>query len=189
MTTPATGATTPGVLSILAVCSHNQVRSVMVQLLLQRALDQAEVPAVVCSAGFADGGRPALPGTVSALRSAHLDATGHHSTRVDAAMVRHADLVLTAERVHVVRLVEDRSELLAKVFTLPEFAGLAEAAGPRAALPFTEWLALVGAGRTHASFLDQPTPEIADPTGHAQAGFDATAACIDEWARAIAAVL
>jgi len=179
--------TTP--LSILAVCSYNRVRSVMTQLLLQRSLDDGGVPARVRSAGFAEGGRPAMPDTVQALRTLRLDATTHRSTRVEVHMVQHADLVLTAERLHVVRLVEDSSELFAKVFTLPEFAQLATAAGPRHGRPIADWLAVVGAGRTHDSFLAAHTPEIGDPTGMTSATFGTTAARIDESCRTIAALL
>ena len=175
--------------SILIICSHNQVRSVMAQLLLQRALRDAGTRAVVRSAGFADGGRPAMPDAIRAMRNQQLDATGHISTRVDADMVRSADLVLTAERLHVIRLVEDDAELFKKVFTLPEFVQRAQTTGPRAGRTMAAWLQEVGGGRTHATFLAARTPEIADPTGLAPTMFTGTALRLDGWCRTIAELL
>lgn len=175
--------------SVLAVCSYNRVRSVMVELLLDRALRAAGRAGEVSGAGFAEGGRPAMPDTVQVLRMLQLDATGHISRRIEPAMVHGADLVLAAERLHVIRLVEDDARLFKKVFTVPEFAQLALAAGPRRDLPFGEWLELVGAGRTHATFLAAQTPEIGDPTGMTQGAFVATAERIDGWCRTIAGLL
>jgi protein-tyrosine phosphatase len=175
--------------SVMAVCSYNRVRSVMVERLLRRATSDAGVEASVHSAGFADGGRPAMPEAVQVLRRLHIDATDHISRRVDVEMTHTADLVLTAERLHVMRLVEDDSRLFKKVFTLPEFAALAELAGPRGARPMAEWLDLVGLGRTHATFLAAQTPEISDPTGMTPAAFAATADRIDGWCRTIAGLL
>ncbi|MDO8362923.1 MAG: hypothetical protein Q7V88_08495 [Actinomycetota bacterium] len=176
-------------LSILTVCSYNRVRSVMAQLLLQRALDAAGVRATVQGAGFAEPGKPPLPDTVRVLRQLGLDAAAVLTTRVDDAMVAGADLVLTAERLHVVRLAEDRHDVFAKAYTLPEFAARAEAAGQRGRRTMHEWLAAVGQGRTHAGFLSPATPEIADPAGLSTDAFGATAIDIDGWCRAIARLL
>lgn len=176
-------------LSVLAVCSYNRVRSVMVERLLSRAFDAAGVTADVRSAGFADGGKPAMPDAVQVLRRLQIDATDHISRRVDTEMARAADLVLTAERLHVMRLVEDDSALFKKVFTLPEFVQLAELSGPRGTRSMAEWLQVVGLGRTHATFLAAQTPEISDPTGMTSAAFVATAERIDVWCRAIAGLL
>lgn len=176
-------------ISVLAVCSYNRVRSVMVERLLRRAFGAAGVDARVRSAGFAEGGRPAMPDTIRVLRTLQVDATDHISARVDTSMAHDADLVLTAERLHVVRLVEDDARLFKKVFTVPEFAQLAAAAGPRLGEPFGTWLGTVGAHRTHATFLAARTPEIGDPTGMTSGAFAATAEHIDEWCRTIASVL
>lgn len=176
-------------LTILTVCSYNRARSVMTELLLRRALADAGVQADVRGVGFAAGGRPPLPATIQALRALDLDATGAISERVDLAALRSAHLVLAAERVHVVRLVEDDRSMLRKVFTLPEFTELATAAGPRSGRRFEEWLAVVGEGRTHASFLASKVPEIADPVGQPPDAFRTTALAIEEWCDTVAALL
>lgn len=161
----------------------------MTELLLRRALAEADVPADVRGVGFSAGGRPPLPETIAALRALDLDATGVISERVDLDVLRSAHLVLAAERVHVVRLVEDDRSMLRKVFTLPEFAELAAAVGPRSGRAFDEWLAEVTEGRTHASFLASRVPEIADPVGQPPGAFRRTALAIDEWCATVAALL
>ena len=176
-------------LQLLTVCSYNRARSVMAELLLRRELAAAGVGAHVVGAGFAAGGQPPLPSTIAALHTLGFDARSMVSTRVDAQMVADADLVLTAERLHVVRLVEDDRSLLAKVFTLPEFAQLARAAGPRRGLQMAEWLAIVGAGRTHATFAATHPPEVVDPAGQPPATFIATATLIQGWSRTVAELL
>ncbi|MDP2292454.1 MAG: hypothetical protein Q8M22_14785 [Actinomycetota bacterium] len=176
-------------LTILTVCSYNRARSVMTELLLRRALTDADVRADVRGVGFSAGGRPPLPETIQALRALDLDATSTISERVDRALLHSAHLVLAAERVHVVRLVEDDRSMLRKVFTLPEFAELAAAAGPRSGRRFDEWLAVVGEGRTHASFLASKVPEIADPVGKPPGAFRSTALAIEEWCETVAALL
>ena len=84
---------------------------------VRRELAAVGVQAHVVGAGFAAGGQPPLAATVTALHAIGIDARSVLSTRVDEQMVADADLVLTAERLHVVRLVEGNRDLLAKVFT------------------------------------------------------------------------
>jgi protein-tyrosine-phosphatase len=179
---------TGGTLTIVAVCSHNRARSVMAQLLLQRALDGRGLAADVIGAGFEEPGIAPLDDTVRALAAMGMDARDVRSRRIDAATVERADLVVTAERLHVVRLVEDRTDLFAKTFTLPELAERATAAGPRGGRPFATWLDVVDAGRTHAEFLES-APEIGDPAGAAASVFAATATRIDGWCRSVAELL
>jgi protein-tyrosine phosphatase len=176
-------------LRILTVCSYNRARSVMAELLLRRELAAVGVQAHVVGAGFAAGGQPPLAATVTALHAIGIDARSVLSTRVDEQMVADADLVLTAERLHVVRLVEGNRDLLAKVFTLPEFAALAPAAGPRGGRSMVEWLAVVGAGRTHATFQASNPEEVIDPAGQPPATFALTAALIQGWSRTVAELL
>lgn len=175
-------------LSIVALCSYNRVRSVMIELLLQRALDQRGVPARVGGWGFATPGVQPLPNTVRALHRLGVEAGEVLSRRVEPDVVERADLVLAAERMHVVRVAEDRLDVFAKAFTLPEFVERAVAAGPRGRQPMAAWLARVGEGRTHEEFL-RSAPEIADPAGLTSAAFDETARRIDEWCTTVAGLL
>lgn len=176
-------------LTIVTVCSYNRARSVMIQLLLERALQEHGIEAEVIGAGFNEEGMPPLVDTVRALHKVGIDASSVRSRRVDAEMVEAADLVLAAERLHVVRIVEDRLDLFAKTFTLPELVQRAQAVGPRAGRPLAEWLIEVNDGRTHEGFLTIATPEVTDPAGMPSSFFDQTVLRIDEWCRTLAAAL
>lgn len=180
---------TSPVFNVVVVCSYNRARSVLGEFVLRRALDEAGVAAEVSGAGFNSEGAPPLAATIDTLRQLGFDPSGYLSTRITPAMVGAATLVLTAERMHVVRIAEDDPAVFHRTFTFPEFVAAAEAAGPRGDQSFTEWIAAVGAGRTHATFLAAPVPEVADPAGMSNATFGATAAQLDDLSRRLAALL
>ena len=152
-------------LRILAVCTHNRARSVAMEALLARECRTRGVLVDIASAGFMPSGRPATADMVHALEAVGLDVRTHHSRRIDRDLVAAADLILTAECSHVVRIAEDDSAVFAITYTLPEFVQRAEAVGARGATPTTEWLAAIADGRTQASFLQHGAAEITDPTG------------------------
>ena len=114
---------------ILTVCSYNRARSVMAELLLARAAAGMDI--AVSGAGFNSEGEPPLPATIAALRRYDLDAIDYRSTRLTPAAAAAAGLVLTAERMHVIRIVGDQPDLLRRTWTFPEFVLAAEAHGPR----------------------------------------------------------
>lgn len=172
---------------ILTVCSYNRARSVMAELLLARATAGMDI--AVSGAGFNSEGEPPLAATIAALRRYDLDAIDYRSTRLTPAAAAAAGLVLTAERMHVIRIVGDQPDLLRRTWTFPEFVLAAEAHGPREDQDLAAWVDAVGRDRTHASFLARPIPEIADPAGRPDAAFRDTAAMIDDLARRLAALL
>lgn len=176
-------------LRILTVCSFNRVRSVAMAGYLRTQLRARRLDAHVVGAGFGPAGEPPLPDVTAALAHAGIDVAGYRSRTVDRATVAGADLVLTAERLHVVRLSEDVAGVFARTFTLPELVTLGEGVGPRGGVPLAEWLQAVNAGRTPAAFLATNVQEIADPTGLAPVAVAAAVAEIGEWCRRLAVLL
>ena len=176
-------------LQFLTICSYNRARSVMAELLLRRALDAAGLPAGVQGAGFASEGEPPLAATSAALLQMNVDSVGYRSTRVTPSLIAAADLILVAERIHAVRIAEDDVDVFHRCFTFPEFVVAAERTGPRGRRSFAQWVAEVGAGRTHATFLDRSVPEIMDPAGASSIVFDATARMIDDLCKRLVALL
>lgn len=181
--------TVPAPLRLLVVCTHNRVRSVMAEAFVRRAVAVRGIDAVVSGAGFSAEGLPPVQGTIAALRRHQIELGEYRSTRIDARLVDQADLVLTAERMHVVRIAEDHPHLFGHSFTLPEFVLAAEASGPRGQVEFGDWIATVGTGRTRATFLRGEAPEITDPIGQSDAAFIATAAEIDNLSQRLVALL
>lgn len=168
------------VVRVLCVCTHNRTRSVLMAGLLAHHGRAAGVPLDVSSAGFASADEPALERAVRLLADRGVDAGGHRSRRLDAADVRTADLLVTAERAHVVSVAGRWPEAYPRTFTLPELVQRAEDAGARAGRPLDAWVLAVNDGRPSAfEYLDRSdVPEIDDPTGGRPA----------EWARAFAEI-
>ena len=103
-TDPATVPVAP--LRILTVCSHNRTRSVMMAALLDQLLTErlGADSVVVRSSGFGPPGLPAIDDAVRAMRRRGLDVSHHRSTTTTSALVDGADLIITAERDHVVKI-------------------------------------------------------------------------------------
>ncbi len=161
-------------LRFLTVCTHNRARSVAMTELLRVELAQRGVNAVVASAGFMPPGQPATQHMINALAQHGIDASAHRSTVIDTPTVAAADLILTAERAHVIRISEDDSSVFARTFTLPEFVELAEQFGARRTQPFHRWLGALSEARTQATFLHGRAAQISDPTGLSPVVHEAT---------------
>jgi protein-tyrosine phosphatase len=86
--------------SILLICTANQCRSPLAEVLLRRALTEAGLANwSVASAGtWAEAGRAADTRTQAVAAEWNLDLSRHHARRVDGPMLAEADLVLCMER-------------------------------------------------------------------------------------------
>ncbi|HEY2331551.1 MAG TPA: hypothetical protein VGH94_06500 [Acidimicrobiales bacterium] len=163
-----------GPTSILLVCTANQCRSPMAEVLVRRRLPAVDVG----SAGVLGlAGRPAAGGAVRSMATFGLDLAHHRSRPLDDDEVAAADLVLAMARMHVREIVVRVPAALGTTFTLKELVRLAESAGPRpAGEPLSSWLAGLRPGRRAAALLgDDPADDVADPVGLRQSRFDACA--------------
>ena len=149
----------------------------MATAILRHRLEQRQIPAVVTSAGLREAGHPAVEGAVRALAGRGLDATSHRSRRVEADLVRDADLVLALERAHVREVVVLEPEAWPRTFTVKELVRRAAAAGPRSAdESLSAWLTRLHAGRRRADLLgSSPDDDVGDPTGGSPEDYEATA--------------
>lgn len=108
---------------ILAVCTANLCRSPMIEILLSDGLDKRFFE--VASAGIR-----AFPDTLmDDMAAMEVERLGHDPTEfssqpVSEALIRSADLVLTATREHRSTILQTEPAALHKTFTLLEFAGL-----------------------------------------------------------------
>ncbi|CAB4862645.1 unannotated protein [freshwater metagenome] len=169
------------VLKILTVCTHNRTRSVLMLALFGEQLSRHGVPARLASVGTFDQNQPATEPTVRLLAKRGLDVSAHLSSFVNAEAVGDADLIVTAERDHVVFIAGRWEGSFERTFTLPELLVRADAVGPRNGMPMAEWLALVNEGRPRGiEYLSDPTVlEIEDPTGQAPVVWRGTIERID----------
>lgn len=167
-------------LRILCVCTHNRTRSVLIGSLLANRFRQAESLHAVSTGGFAEPNLPPTDPTVRYLADRGIDASTHRSSRLTGGDIERADLIVTAEQMHVVEVAGRWPGSFSKTFTLPELIarhGLIDHVGHHEPEP---WLAVVNDGRQAWNYLDIEVGEVADPTGESPATWRASASLIEE---------
>jgi protein-tyrosine phosphatase len=167
-----------GVDRVLIVCSANQCRSALGEVLLVDRLRRLDLDVRVASAGTqAVPGASATPPTIRAAAALGADLSQHRSRVVDARVVAAADLVLTMERAHVRAVVLADPGALGRMFTLKELVRRGSAIGPRRVDETgAQWLARAGEGRRPSDLLGvSPDDDIGDPTTDRLLDHDSTA--------------
>ena len=152
---------------VLSVCTHNRTRSVLVGALLTRHMNRVHVPGAVRAAGFREPGHPPTPQTIQLLAACDIDVSGHTSRHVAENDVNAADIIVTAERMHVVEIAGRWPGSFVKTMTLPELAMRGAGTHVGADGDIARWLEQISVGRpTELDYLDaDDIGEIADPTG------------------------
>jgi protein-tyrosine-phosphatase len=178
-------------LRILTVCSHNRTRSVMMAALLTsmlvESLDGGSVD--VRSSGFGPVGLPPIDDAVGAMRRRGLDVSAHRSSATTRELVENADVVLTAERQHVVKIAALSPDAFRYAMTLPEFLDAAASSVSDEADGVRTWVRSLTEQRTASAYLREPVPEVADPTGSVSRVFEAAVVNIEQQCREVAALL
>ena len=171
-------------IDVLLLCTANQCRSPMAEVLLRHHLEAAGVDAAVSSAGLYPGGSPATGHGVAAMADRGLDLSGHRSRQVDSSLLLLADLVIGMTREHVREATVLVPDVLHRAFTLKELVRLARAAGPRGEGESLDgWLRRLVADRTRADLLGvghDDDYDVADPVGRSRGDYERTAALLDD---------
>ena len=137
-------------------------------MLLDRALLNRGLDAIVESGGFHEGGAPACPMMRGFAAEVGLDLAFHESRKVDAYMLGDARLVLAMERRHARDLMVSFDVRFERIFTVGGFIGRAGSAPPTAE-GLDDWLLRLAASRNHAEFLgSQCEDDISDPHGESK---------------------
>lgn len=163
----------------------------MMEALLQSMLDQrlGAGAAIVRSSGFGPVGLPPIDDAVAAMARRGLDVSAHRSRSTTAALVDGADLIVTAERDHVVRISALSPAAFARAMTLPEFLDRAAGAPLDVAGPPRAWVEQVSAERTAGAYLGDAIAEVADPTGSMPKAFERAAVAIEQQCAELASLL
>jgi protein-tyrosine-phosphatase len=165
--------------SVLCVCTYNQSRSVMMGALLRDHLTQRGCgPEVsVGTAGLFGGGHPPTSSALAQLGHRGWTVQGHVSRAVDAHRLADRDVVVTAERAHVVSIAGRWPEMFDRTFTLPELVGLLDRIAPAET---DVWTLLREARIPKAAYLDSvEIGEIDEPGGGTPADWRRCALQID----------
>jgi protein-tyrosine-phosphatase len=177
-------------LRVLAVCTHNRTRSVLIGGLLEEQFKSEGVRALIRTVGFSNGGESPTDSTVRFLASRGIDVKDYLSHWMSDSGIAGADLILTSEHQHVVAIAGRWPGAFDYTFTFPELVERGEAAGPRGERTFEEWLAAVNDGRPNAlDYLDAAVGEIDDPTGRAPAIWQACFVQLDDLTSRLATLL
>jgi protein-tyrosine phosphatase len=168
-------------LRILTVCSHNRTRSVMMAALLESMLTERLGAGAVFirSSGFGPADLPPIDDAVDAMRRRGLDISDHRSTATTAELVDGADLVLTAERAHVVKIAALSPGAFERTMTLPEFLAATASTPVGAGDDLRSAVRSLTRRRTASGYLREQVAEIVDPTGSSPRTFEAAVALIE----------
>jgi len=163
---------------VLLLCTANQCRSPMAEVLLRARRPTLEVQ----SAGRLTGGVPATPTAVEVLAEKGLDLSKHVSQTATPELVAESDLIVGMAREHVRDAVLLRPEVRARAYTLKDLVRRAEPAGRRrGGQPLEDWLAIVGSERTTNDLLGaSPDDDVADPIGQSIAHYRSCAKELDD---------
>ena len=145
----------------------------------------------MASAGLGEAGLPAPDEVLEVMLRRGVDLTAHRSTTLTAPMVAEADLVVGMSLRHVQEAVLLEPVAWERTFRLKEIVRRGEFVGPR--LPGQDVAAWVRAaqGDRDRTALAHVSPEedVADPYGGPYAGYEATAAELDDLTGRLAALL
>jgi len=168
-------------LRVLMICTANQCRSPLAEVIAQSAFTARGVDAVVVSAGVMKGGQPAAKGSRKVAKELGLDLTQHVSHEVDAATVSAADMVITMGANHVLELGTRFPACIDKTVTLRELVEWVETDSPAGRLSRAQVIEQVrmAADRPLSALLVGGL-DIDDPIGMPTSRFRRTGAEITE---------
>jgi len=188
VTGPETAGGDQRVFRLLFVCTANQCRSPMAEVIASHECLVRGIAAEVASAGLMAGGMPASRGATRATAARGLDLSRHESRTVTAELLGMADLVLAMERRHLIQIAELDMGFLERSFTLRGLADLASLLGPRppAESPGS-WIGRAAGARDRATVLaHRPGDDLPDPMGGSRRDYRRTA---DEIHRRVSRIL
>ena len=137
--------------------------------------------ALIRSSGFGPVDLPAIDDAVAAMRRRGLDVSTHRSSATTASLVDGADLILTAERDHVVKIAALSPAAFRRALTLPEFLAAAAHVGGDDDGRRHPCMGRVADGRANGGeYLRADVPEVDDPTGSAPRAFEAAVVAIEQ---------
>lgn len=163
----------------------------MLSAMLTERLSEGSVQ--VRSSGFGPVDLPPIDDAVDAMRRRGLDVSAHRSSKTTASLVDGADLILTAERDHVVKIAALSPSAFRRAMTLPEFLAAAAEGGNDLELDknvdVRSWVESLTEDRTAGAYLRALVPEVADPTGSMPRAFEAAVVALEHQCREVAAHL
>jgi protein-tyrosine phosphatase len=154
----------------------------MAEALFARRLREAGITSNVHSAGLLYDGEAPPPDGIEAMAALGIDTSAHRSRKMNAEMLRDADLVVGMAKEHVREAVLLVPAAWRKTFTLKELVRRGEETGARApGQSLHDWVSSLHEGRTRADMLGASADDdVADPIGRKRSFYEQTAAELDD---------
>lgn len=155
--------------SVLFICSANQLRSPLAEVLfkeLVRRKGKGEAWQIASAGVWALEGSPAALSAVRAAAARGLNLSAHSARRVTRELLEQSDLVLVMEREHLEAIHEKWPALDGPVHLLSRMAGEAGEVEDPMGLPFERVRSLV---TELERLLEAGWPRILQLTGHNRA--------------------
>lgn len=110
------------------ICTGNICRSAMAEAMLKKILKEQNNDKIeVCSAGvYAETGDIPTKEAVQVMQEYGIDLTHHHATNINDSPIEKMDLILCATASHKRAILQSYPNLIEKVFTIKEYAELAQ---------------------------------------------------------------
>ena len=179
---------------IVTVCTANQCRSVMMAATLADAFAQLRRPLVIESSGVdAHAGAPPTEEVVAALRRRNLDhlVRSHAARPIEEVAAHGVDLVVAAERAHLLPIIEIVRVDRFRVYTIDELATLVASTPATDHEPLDAYLQRLTESRSLGSFLGAGpgAHDLSDPTGRGRRAHRKTLDALIDTSRRVAAAL
>jgi protein-tyrosine-phosphatase len=157
----------------------------MMAALLESMLDErlGEGAVELDNSGFGPVGLPPIDDAIAAMERRGLDVSEHRSSATTVSLVDAADLILTAERDHVVKIAALSPAAFRRAMTLPEFLDASADASVGGSGDLRSWATSLTASRTAGAYLRAAVPEVADPTGSSARAFELAVEAIEQRCR------
>ena len=123
------------------------------------------------------------------MRRRGLDVSDHRSRKVTAKRVDAADLILTSEKDHVIKIASISPAAYRRTFTLPEFCDHIQSDPLAEGRTLSVWMTDLSGGRRASDYLRNEVPEVSDPTGSPRREFEAATVGIEEMCAEVVDVL
>ncbi|UDY33942.1 arsenate reductase/protein-tyrosine-phosphatase family protein [Dermatobacter hominis] len=149
---------------VLVVCTANQARSPLGEVIARELLDRRGIDGWVSSAGFRRAGRPAASGSVEVAAARGLDLSRHLSRTVDERLVRSADLVVTMQADHVQDLAAMFPGSEVSTMALRELA-IEARTGPMDVDAVHRWVRETAGARSPLELAARDDLDVPDPIG------------------------
>lgn len=149
---------------VLFVCTANQCRSPMAEVLARAAFSRRGLDVETSSAGLFGSGVEASEGSIEEMERLGLNLEEHRSRSLTPNLVDHADLIVTMERRHLGAIAELSIDAVERSFPLRELVRIGRAREPGESV--RDWALGVGAGRDPSRVLAiDPSDDVRDPMG------------------------